>query len=227
MTEHRIELVEAGEQHRRYGVSVTHMSTRVYPVAGSVNPTRVEVWDNTGRPNPHPSEVKWNEYGPVGGEGRYLDPHNVGTDEAVSVLLSPEASVVSAHGDGTGTETSGQVWADDASPIGDGDTLVLSWPDGSVSAWMVALDRNGHGHAVREDSDRARNLTARLMPAIVGDDMWLPCIENAGVQVYAYFKDGELCVSVDYDGADASVLTEEGTVPTRVMLGGEVTYRQG
>lgn len=226
MTEHRIELVEAGEQHRRYGVSVTHMSTRVYPVAGSVNPTRVEVWDNTGRPNPHPGEVRWNEYGPVGGEGRYLDPHNVGTDEPVSVLLSPEASVVSAHGDGTGTATSGQVWAD-TDPIGDGDTLVLSWPDGSVSAWTVALNRNGHGHAVREDSDRARNLAARFLPQGNGEGGAPPGIETAGVLVLVYFEDGELCVSVDYDGADASVLTEEGTVPTRVMLGGEVAYRQG
>lgn len=38
--------------------------------------------------------------------------------------------------------------------------------------------------------------------------------------------DDELRLSVDYEDADASVVTEAGTVPTRVMFG-DVVYRQG
>jgi hypothetical protein len=49
----------------------------------------------------------------------------------------------------------------------------------------------------------------------------LPCLMVGGIQVYAYFKGGELVVSVHYDTADARITTDEGTVPTRVSLGGE------
>lgn len=48
-----------------------------------------------------------------------------------------------------------------------------------------------------------------------------PCMVVGGVQVYAYFESGELCVSVDYEGAVPQVRNEEGVVPTRVALGGE------
>jgi len=53
----------------------------------------------------------------------------------------------------------------------------------------------------------------------------LPCLVVGGVQVYAYFKGGELVVSVDYDTASDKVSNAEGCVPTRVTLGGkEVHY---
>lgn len=52
----------------------------------------------------------------------------------------------------------------------------------------------------------------------------LPCLMVGGVQVYAYFKGGELVVSVDYDTADDKVTTDEGCVPTRVTLGGEEVH---
>ena len=54
----------------------------------------------------------------------------------------------------------------------------------------------------------------------------LPCVAVGGVEVYVYFEGGELRISVDYEDVDASVVTEAGTVPTRVMLG-DVVYRQG
>jgi hypothetical protein len=55
-------------------------------------------------------------------------------------------------------------------------------------------------------------------------DGTLPCLVVGGVQVYAYFKGGELVVSVDYDTADNAVGNAEGCVPTRVTLGGEEVH---
>jgi hypothetical protein len=55
-------------------------------------------------------------------------------------------------------------------------------------------------------------------------DYSLPCLVVGGVQVYAYFKDGELVVSVNYDAADDKVTNDEGCVPTRVVLGGEDVF---
>lgn len=54
-----------------------------------------------------------------------------------------------------------------------------------------------------------------------------PCVTIGGVQVYVYFDDGELRVSVHYDTAHPEVMTEAGTIPTRVSLGGDVEYFQG
>jgi hypothetical protein len=76
------------------------------------------------------------------------------------------------------------------------------------------------------DGERELNLAARLLPQRRGDDE-LPCLEVGGVQVYVYFEGGELRVSVHYDGADAAVVTEAGTVPTRVSLGDLVAYGIG
>jgi hypothetical protein len=55
-------------------------------------------------------------------------------------------------------------------------------------------------------------------------DATLPCIVVGGVQVYAYFKGGELVVSVDYDTADDQVVNDRGCVPTRVTLSGEEVH---
>lgn len=110
---------------------------------------RINVWDNTGRPNRRNGEpIRWGQCGPLdGGDGLYLDPHNEATDAETSILITPEATVISAHGDGTGTEASGQVYAEQAGPLRSGDILRLTFPDGSVLVRVVRMTNNGHGVA--------------------------------------------------------------------------------
>lgn len=146
--ERRVELAKADEQRGHYGVVYT--SARVWKVKGSYGPGRVEVWSNTDRPNPHPGERRWNDFGSIGGDGKYLDPRNKGTDEEFTVLLSPESTIIDAYGTGTGTAASGQVWADDRTPIASGEVLVLVYPDGREERWEITLkDNYGHGEGVR------------------------------------------------------------------------------
>jgi hypothetical protein len=232
--EHRIELVE-GDEYRRdhYGVEFTSMY--VYRTRRDAGPSRLQVWSNLRRPNPHPGETKWGAMGPIGGDGKYLDPYNKGTNEKFTVLLEPEATVISAHGDSTGTAASGQVYAKDHPILDTGDVLVLVYPDGREERRVLTLtDTYGRGQAdpvkpgkTLLDEERAAelNAAARFLP--MGSDGVLPCIEVGGVQVYAYFADCELRVSIHYDTADAEVLTKEGTVPTRVSIGDSVEYFQG
>lgn len=68
------------------------------------------------------------------------------------------------------------------------------------------------------------NRRAKLFPA---DDMGaLPCIEVAGVQVYAYFNEiGTLCVSVHYDTADDAATTHKHTVPTMISAGEKIVWK--
>ncbi len=53
----------------------------------------------------------------------------------------------------------------------------------------------------------------------------LPCLEVGGVQIYGYFDEGRLIVSLHYDTADPEVQAEDGEVPTEVHGGaGEVVW---
>lgn len=135
MNEYIIPMIAADDYAREH-YGITHKSACVYRVAGSYSPTRVKVWDNTRRPNPRD-----------GVAGAYLDPHNRATDARVSVLLSPESSVISAHRNGTGTVASGQVYAPGDTRFRTGDVLVLVHPDGSHCRVTVRLTNNGHGVA--------------------------------------------------------------------------------
>lgn len=54
-----------------------------------------------------------------------------------------------------------------------------------------------------------------------------PCIEIGGVQVYAYFEDSVLHVSLDYDTADEAVQGQAGTVPTQITASGTVVWLAG
>jgi hypothetical protein len=58
---------------------------------------RIKVWNNTDRLNPHPGVTKWNDWGSIGGDGKYLDPGNRATDEIRTVTTSAEAVVIAAH----------------------------------------------------------------------------------------------------------------------------------
>lgn len=57
---------------------------------------RLTVWDNTKRLNDCP-EGKWNNMGRYGGPGKYLDPHNIGTDEELTITSNAESVVISAQ----------------------------------------------------------------------------------------------------------------------------------
>lgn len=232
--EHRIELVE-GNKYRREQYGIEFTSVYVYRTTRDAGPGRIQVWSNTNRPNPHPGETSWGAMGPIGGNGKYLDPCNKGTDEEFSVLLEPESTVISAHGDSTGTVASGQVFVKDHPLLDSGDVLVLVYPDGREERRILTFtDNYGRGQAdlvkpgkVLLDEEEAAevNGAASFIPA--ASDGVQPCIEIGGVQVYVYFADGELRISTHYDTANPEVLSEAGTVPTRVSIGGDMEYFQG
>ncbi len=73
------------------------------------------------------------------------------------------------------------------------------------------------------------NLAARFYP-MVQDNRdrnahTTPCIEIGGVQVYAYFDEGVLRVSLDYETADLTVIADDGVVPTEISVGGSTVWR--
>jgi hypothetical protein len=128
--------------------SVIGVSESVYRTAHSTSPTRVKVWGNTHRPNPRNGQpVRYGDFGPRdGGNGKYLDPSNRATDQEISVLLSTECSILSAHGDSTGTKASGQVYAPET--LREGDVLILILPNGTEVPVTARFPRmgNGNGH---------------------------------------------------------------------------------
>lgn len=234
--EHRIELAE-GDEYRREQYGIEYTSVYVYRTKREPGPSRVQVWSNLRRPNLHPGETSWGAMGKIGGDGKYLDPYNKGTDEEVSVLLEPESTVISAHGDSTGTAASGQVFVKDHPLLDSGDVLVLVYPDGREERRLLALtDDYGRGQAapvkpgkalLDEEHATQLNLGARFLPQLEDNEYSRPCIEIGGVQVYVYFGGGELHVSTYYDTAHPDVQTEAGTIPTRVSVGGDMEYFQG
>jgi hypothetical protein len=139
-----IQMNQADENAASYGI--THKSASVYRNVGS-GPLRVKVWDNTNRPNPHPGETRWTNFGSIGGDGQYLDPNNKGTDETVSILISPESTAICADTRmNTGQPMSGQVYSDDR--LTDGATVTLVLPNDTNITGTVKIDRYGHGRIV-------------------------------------------------------------------------------
>lgn len=152
-TVHRVELIEAPASRQQYGI--THLSRHVFQTSRGSHPTRVQVWCNTGRPNPRNGEpVRFGEYGPIdGGRGAYLDPGRKATDAAYSILLSPESVAITSNGTNTGTEASGQVYAPSDTRIVENDTLVLALPDGRQQTFTAHFTNNGHGVLIRYDRE--------------------------------------------------------------------------
>jgi hypothetical protein len=144
-TEHRVELIEAPAERAGYGIM--YLSRYVFRTSKGSSPTRVLVWSNLGRPNTRNGEpVKFGDYGPInGGDGAFLDPQNRATDDAQSVLLTPECSVITNNGTNTGTEASGQVYAPAGTRIAEGDLITLVYPDGIEATYVARFTNNGHG----------------------------------------------------------------------------------
>lgn len=147
-------IIMEGVPESRMGYGIRAESKYVYRTNKSHSPTRVVVWDNTGRPNKRNGQpVEYGNYGPKdGGNGRWLDPHNKATDDMLSIELTPEASVICANTDmNTGQPGSGQVYDKDADVLRDGDTATLVYGHGGFGDVEITLHfppgHNGHGHA--------------------------------------------------------------------------------
>jgi hypothetical protein len=113
---------------------VTLQSAAVYQTMPSSYPIRVEVWNNTDRPNTNPADF---------GPGSYIDPRGEATDDAVTVLISPDDTVINASRANTDTAC-GDAYVE--RPIADGDTLILVYPDGRRETRVVRMTNLGYGY---------------------------------------------------------------------------------
>ncbi|WP_329317203.1 hypothetical protein OG723_44405 (plasmid) [Streptomyces sp. NBC_01278] len=70
------------------------------------------------------------------------------------------------------------------------------------------------------------NLAARFYPKDARDPDTLPCVENAGAQVYTYVEPGGLCVAVHLDTGDipAELMSPDGTVPIQITVNGVTVF---
>lgn len=160
MTHHDIVLDVASKSRAYYGI--THTGRNVYDTTTRGGPTRLAVWENIGRPNPYHGaqlgdrpckgrgelDITITEYSLPKTLPRFLDPHNNPTDEPVSLLLSPESTVICSNTSmNTGQPGSGQVYAE--GKLADGDTATLFFPLGDTREVVLHFPphHNGHGYA--------------------------------------------------------------------------------
>jgi hypothetical protein len=131
-----------GSEYDRTSYGITHRSEHVYRVTGKgvhnrSFPHRVQVWDNTVRPNTDPDQLT--EFTGRVGPGAYIDPQGKGTDAATTVTTSAESIAITRTGANTGTAVSGQVYAPHTMTIGD--YILLVYPDGTLSDPYVLTAR--------------------------------------------------------------------------------------
>jgi hypothetical protein len=144
---HIIGIRPATANEASYGIA--GRSTYVYRTSRSSSPTRITIWDNTGRPNPRNGQpVNWGQYGPIsGGNGQYLDPNNQATDAPTSYLIGTEATCIDAYGTGTGTAASGQVYSPEDAVIRPGDRIGILRDAHTPPEWFTAVfTNNGYGY---------------------------------------------------------------------------------
>lgn len=133
-------------------------SAFVYETNRSHSPTRLQVWDNTRRPNPDPGgPIQWGECGPLptGGDGKWIDPNNRATDTERSYLIKTEATTIDAYGTGTGSVASGQVYSTDPRRICDGDRVLLRFADGAELDMIAVLPQHGNGYGYLRPTEPA------------------------------------------------------------------------
>jgi hypothetical protein len=98
-------VIGEADAYDREHYGITGRSVGTYYVTGPNVHNRhhahqINVWDNTVRPNRTQGEpVRYvGNYGmKSGGPGKYRDPNGNDTDAATSVLMSAQASVITAH----------------------------------------------------------------------------------------------------------------------------------
>lgn len=128
-----IEMTVGSDNDQTYGIRLR--SAHVYRISGKGThnpnfPHRINVWDNTIRPNTDPERFV-PALGRKVGPGAFIDPHGHGTDDMLTVMTSAEATAITNNGTNTGSVASGQVYADTRLTIGD--RVVLVFPDGGLS----------------------------------------------------------------------------------------------
>lgn len=148
MAHYTINMAKAST-YRTETYGVTDASAFVYKAEASTFPTRLVAWDNTGRPNLRNGQpTRWGNAGAIdGGNGQYLDPNNLATDAPVSVLITPEASVITDSGTNTGTQASGQVYDANRTVLRTGDTLELVYSGMRTETRIVKMTYGGYGSA--------------------------------------------------------------------------------
>lgn len=73
------------------------------------------------------------------------------------------------------------------------------------------------------DPAEAVNLAARFLPQ--EEEGTRPCVEVGGAQVYAYWAEGALSVSVDLDTVAESLVRKDGTVPMVIGVQGHDVFK--
>jgi hypothetical protein len=149
--EHHVIVMREAPTDKREHYGVLYESCLVYDTTKSHSPTRLVVWDNTNRPF-RADRATWNT------SGAFLDPHNNGTDDPVSFLLSPESTCICADTRmNTGQPGSGQVYAR-GERLGEADTATLIYPD--MTALTVALHFTNNGHGIATATGVREAMTA-------------------------------------------------------------------
>lgn len=118
-------IFESGTVHKVTGKNVHNPSF----------PHRVQVWDNTRRPNLYPD--RWNQYSGCPGAGRYVDPNGKGTDFELTILLAAECMVIASEGCDPGVKTYGRTLAL-------GERIQLQFPNGVLSGEFELKTRRAH-----------------------------------------------------------------------------------
>jgi hypothetical protein len=188
------------------GYGILFVSDYVYPITGRgvhnpEHPHRIQVWDNTIRPNTNPDEPT--QSGGKRGPGRYISPDGKGTDNPISVLAAAEVKVWDRYGTSTGTPGSGQQF--EPVMLRPGSFVVLAGPTGALSDPMQVTARSladpelvplgpapaGAGDAIREldPPDRAFHVGAKiaavrslLTASTNGDEMTYEQVKLAAVE---------------------------------------------
>jgi hypothetical protein len=154
---HTIVLDTGNARDASYGIK--YRGRNVYSTRKSHSPTRLVVWDNTGRPNPdlgkglgdklrNGNVLTTYTVGQGHGTRRYIDPQGNPSDEPITILLTPESSVICADTRmNTGQPGSGQVYAPGV--LADGDSATLVYPSGTRREVILHFPAhtNGHGYA--------------------------------------------------------------------------------
>ncbi|MER7688739.1 hypothetical protein [Streptomyces sp. NPDC097610] len=80
-------------------------------------------------------------------------------------------------------------------------------------------------HITHARADELNN-AARFLPRGPNDPDTLPCVENGGAQVYAYWEPLGLCVSLQLDSGDIpeTLLNHGKTVPVRITVNGHDVF---
>jgi hypothetical protein len=92
----------------------------------------------------------------------------------------------------------------------------------------AAMSQPGDMHPVEDGWNQNASFLPMKGPFLPeGSERTLPCIAINGVQVYAYFCNGRLTVSVDTETASAEVVSADRQVPVAFRVDGAEVWLEG